>query len=540
MAIYTVQDSETGKTIKFEWNDKSPPTDKDMEEVFASAKETKVPTPTIPQQQGSYLGQAVSNIPGSLYNLGKNIVSPILSPKQTLQDVLKLYAGSMNKLMVNMPPQPSIDIYPEAVGQYFGQRYGGTENIAETFKTDPAGAMADLATVLMGVGGIGSKIPQISRYAQPVLKAGQLVDPITGTGKIISGVVKAGEKAAAGPLGFTTGLGKPAMEKAIESNPTFRAALRGAITAEDTVEAGRSGLHALKADRATTYKGQLQQIQNMPNAPSMDIMEPMREFSKALKDFEVELIKSPNGKIIGLDFADSTLRNNPKAQGDFNKMLDTFRNAFDKPQVYSTPEGFDILKRQIFDIYSESSQGRAAVERVGKTTRDQLINRVPGYETMVKDYEKTSRVIDEIERDFSLGNKKSVDTAMRKLNSAMREDEGFRRSLMEKVSQASGKDIAAMVSGRLSQSMIPKSWWGKDIAIATTITTIFAKPELLPLVTSTSPRIMAETFNLLSKGEKIGKAITSPKFAPERMGLFQTGRPTDIYSQMAQELMGGK
>lgn len=38
MAKYTVQDTQTGKNVTFEWNDTQPPTDADMEEVFAQAK----------------------------------------------------------------------------------------------------------------------------------------------------------------------------------------------------------------------------------------------------------------------------------------------------------------------------------------------------------------------------------------------------------------------------------------------------------------------------------------------------------------------
>lgn len=41
MAEYTVKDVETGRTIKFQWNDPNPPTDADMETIFAEAKSTQ-------------------------------------------------------------------------------------------------------------------------------------------------------------------------------------------------------------------------------------------------------------------------------------------------------------------------------------------------------------------------------------------------------------------------------------------------------------------------------------------------------------------
>ena len=48
MPTYTVQDTQSNKTIKFEWNDKSPPTDADIEEIFSSAKDF---ASTEPEQQ---------------------------------------------------------------------------------------------------------------------------------------------------------------------------------------------------------------------------------------------------------------------------------------------------------------------------------------------------------------------------------------------------------------------------------------------------------------------------------------------------------
>lgn len=44
MAVYTVKDNQTNKIITFQWNDEKPPTEKDLEEVFASATQEKKDT----------------------------------------------------------------------------------------------------------------------------------------------------------------------------------------------------------------------------------------------------------------------------------------------------------------------------------------------------------------------------------------------------------------------------------------------------------------------------------------------------------------
>src|SRR4030042_2659420 len=44
MPQYTVKDNETGKTITFDWQGQSPPTDADMEQVFSEAKGMQKPS----------------------------------------------------------------------------------------------------------------------------------------------------------------------------------------------------------------------------------------------------------------------------------------------------------------------------------------------------------------------------------------------------------------------------------------------------------------------------------------------------------------
>jgi hypothetical protein len=51
MPTYTVQDTQTGKKVRFEWNDHNPPTDKDMTEVFAQARSIPIATPPPTAQE---------------------------------------------------------------------------------------------------------------------------------------------------------------------------------------------------------------------------------------------------------------------------------------------------------------------------------------------------------------------------------------------------------------------------------------------------------------------------------------------------------
>jgi len=56
MPKYTVKNKESGKTITFNWNGKEPPTDKDMSEIFASAKDFKPSEmENVPTNSGGFI-----------------------------------------------------------------------------------------------------------------------------------------------------------------------------------------------------------------------------------------------------------------------------------------------------------------------------------------------------------------------------------------------------------------------------------------------------------------------------------------------------
>ena len=83
MPTYTVQDTATNRTITFDWNDPNPPTDADMEEVFAAAGQFKgAPSaPEAPAQptRGQILGEQAKN----LFSLGG--INPRSGPIPELQ-----------------------------------------------------------------------------------------------------------------------------------------------------------------------------------------------------------------------------------------------------------------------------------------------------------------------------------------------------------------------------------------------------------------------------------------------------------------------
>ena len=185
--------------------------------------------------------KTIGNAPKSLLTLGKDVVSAVVNPIDTAKAVGTLLKGvggkvgeaalektnlgqtilsKMNESRVSrgMAPLPTDEKgviqaaeTPEikvanAVGSYFEDRYGSLENAKESFVEDPAGVLADLATVISGGGaairgaGQASKINKIADIGNTITKAGQALEPVNVIGKAVTAPFKAVGNSAPGRM----------------------------------------------------------------------------------------------------------------------------------------------------------------------------------------------------------------------------------------------------------------------------------------------------------------------------------------------------
>ena len=165
MAKYTVQDTQTGKNVTFEWNDTQPPNDTDMEEVFAQAK-----TFDQPQQGKSTL--------------------PFNPPRKAV-----IGAEGANKGIANMLGMP-VDIINTAISpiaSLFGvtpsdKPVGGSEWMKE--KILPPQTIKPEGLVENVISAIGEQIPYalpggmglLSKAGRPLQSFMQVARPTVGAG----------------------------------------------------------------------------------------------------------------------------------------------------------------------------------------------------------------------------------------------------------------------------------------------------------------------------------------------------------------------
>ena len=211
-------------------------------------------------------GSALMNLPGSLYQLGADVVGAALSPIETAKTVLDLGAGALQEALPESMVQ-AIGEDPESrelarqVGQMYVDRYGSVEQAKRTFASDPAGFLGDVST-LFGVG--GATVP--GRVGASLSKAAAATEPtalaVKGASKIASKV----GPVTASALGVTTGVGDAPIREAFEAGreggergEMLTTQMRGQGDPLVVVDAAKQGLTQMRQRMMQRYRSQMQE-----------------------------------------------------------------------------------------------------------------------------------------------------------------------------------------------------------------------------------------------------------------------------------------
>ena len=208
----------------------------------------------------------------------------------------------------------------------------------------------------------------------------------------------------------------------------------------------------------------------------------------------------------------------------------------------------DALKQQVGDILEsipfEQRNARAAVGDVYNSIRSTINNQAPSYAKVMRNYSDAAETMREIERSLSLGQKASADTAIRKLQSLMRNNAntnyGQRLSLAKELEQAGGQPILPALAGQALSE-----WTPRGIQRATAIPTSLAAGSVInPVIggatlAASSPRLVGETAlkaGQLARGLRSAQSKLEPitnQVNPRVLAniLYQMGVNTEGYNQ---------
>ena len=441
---------------------------------------------------GDVASGAVQNLIPSTGKLIGGIAESVMSPVKTAKSLVDLGAGAIQNALpeslVNAigADKPSQEMASK-VGQFYKERYGSMPGFKEALATDPAGVAADAASVLTGGGAVAARVPGMSRLAEGLKRSASAVDPLANVARGAGAITRGAGSTAAALLGNTTGAGSEAIKQAYgagKAGGTKASALadnmRGNAQMTDVLDAAKADLSVMQKLKSAEYNSNMASVRG--NKEVIDFS----GINKSLADAKAKVMY---GSQVKNPQAAEALSSIQKEIGDWNKL---------DPAQYHTPEGMDALKQKIGGIVEsipfEAKTARMVGGDVYNSIKSEITKQAPEYAKTMKDYASASDQIKEIERALSLGQKASADTAMRKLQSLMRNNVntnyGNRQALAKQLEEMGGRDLMPALAGQALSSPTPR---GLQALGATGVgVASYLNPSVLPLLATQSPRLVGE------------------------------------------------
>lgn len=477
---------------------------------------------------------AVTNFPSSFANLIGNIYQAVTNPVETGKSILDVGAGALQ----NVLPEKFVQFVGEdkqsremarKVGEFYANRYGTGEGLKKAVAEDPAGVLADLSTVLTGGATVAPRA-----VAQPLARAASTIDPLAATIRGTSAVTGAvGKNILAPYLGVSTGAGKEAIQQAFEAGQKggkaaeqFRVNITGQANPKEILNIAKSNLDELNRLKQEEYRSGMVNIKNDKSILAFD------DIDKSLTNAEKKV--TFNKQIVNKSAAEKI--NEAKGLVDNWKGLD--------PATYHTPEGLDALKKQIGDVLEgipfEQRVARSSIGDIYNSVKSTIQKQAPAYANTMKAYTNATDEIREIERALSIGKKSSVDTAVRKLQSLVRDNVqtnyGQRVALGKQLEEMGGQQFMPGVAGQALSSIAPRGISGA-LSLPTGLGgyALGGIPGAIASTALASPRLVGETaygLGLTSRGAKEFGTLVPPVVDPRLYNvLYQSGQMEGLLGQ---------
>ena len=296
-------------------------------------------------------------------------------------------------------------------------------------------------------------------------------------------------KGAANTLGMTTGAGGESVKQAYRNAPGFVESMRGHTPASAVVEQAKTGLNTMRQqmyDSYATAKGGW-----AGDTTPLDFQPIIQAYGKAADKFSFRGVPQP-GVL--------------QARKDVEAVMADWMQRGQADPSFMTVEGLDALKRHLSTIVPDdvaNRTGRAFVSDAVDAVKSAIVKQRPDYADAMHRYWQQASQLDEIERSLSLGNKSTTDTALRKLQSLMRNNAntnyGQRLASADALATQGGQDILPAVAGQALNSWTPRGIQGAIAGTGGPIAAVL-NPSLLAAMPAASPRAVGEMARVAGEG----------------------------------------
>jgi len=495
-------------------------------DVEAAAKlESDMPTET-PFDEGQSMSWgdvaygAVTNFPESFGNIVHGLAMAVNDPVNTAKSFYDV-AGAITQSAINLAdPEDKMGLgrserfqqVSDALAQFYGDRYGSVEGFKKAFSTDPAGVLTDASTILFG-GSLALRGGQMPGLAAKAETASKVTDPLGLAVSAAGQIPRVAEEVGGTVLGTTTGAGKESVIESFQSGlaggergRTFRESMRGKIATDTFVDVARQNLAAMRQKMKQAY-GQQKDTLFKNDRQVLSFNDVDNAYQQALK------LGMYKGQVKNESVIDALTK--VKAE------IERWRSYPSKE--YHTPEGMDALREAILAVKNqipfENRPAQAAVQAVYAELKKSIEKQSPGYSRMLRDYAEGSELLTEIQKTFSLGPNANPETAIRKLQSLMRNNVntsyGRRMELASIMEQEGGRSMVPMAAGMQMSSPAPRSLASVPALGGAGAAFYTGEPMIgAGLAAASSPRLVGETAH---KAGQLANIATGG--APTRQGI---------------------
>jgi hypothetical protein len=300
---------------------------------------------------------------------------------------------------------------------------------------------------------------------------------------------KVGRKTVPAVLGnVTTGAGANSVSEAFRAGQVggdmgaaFKGAMRGEIPMAKVVEQAKGALAKMRAVRGEAYRSGMADLSKDATVLDFAPIDEAVSKTNGVKNFK------------GVDIA-------PKTAGVRQEITDAIDHwkSLD-PAEYHTPEGMDALKQKIGDI-RDSLKPHSPEETVANSAynavRDAIVKQAPEYARIMRGYSEASDTINALQKELSLNPKANPNTALRKLQSVMRDNVntswGDRAKYAGMLQDNGAKTLLPQLAGQALSSPLPRGLAKYGDATAAILATLLHQPAALMSLPLASPRAVGE------------------------------------------------
>jgi hypothetical protein len=513
--------------------------------------------------------QAMNNVPESSYQLVNDIVTPLLNPIQTVKDLTALGSSIINLFTTEEEGNEQL---AKDVGKFFKDRYGGLNNIKETFATDPMGMLSDISIILSGGATLA---PKASATANVLTKASKITSPIeTGLGKAIGTTASLAGEGVKQISGVLTGTGSGALDTAIKTGKNYGAgvftnsknkqkqidfidAIKGNVSAEKITTDLEKSVKDIKNSTKIDYRNSLTKLklQDIKIDPSQTI----NKINNYLDQQSTKITLADGKSTMGTGYNRFSNKTN-RFVNVVKKELDFIKN---NPSLH-TAEVLHNLKFKIDDMYSKDASGGFSKTNIdiADLIDNQLGELSSGYKNMNKAYSTAKKLEKKLIEELGLGNKKGATKTMNQLLSVMKDQNltnyGTRLETLKTLENITQSNIFEKLAGTTLSNVVPSGLVGRGamgagvaIPIAESLLRGGEMPitgaGILPAISLTSPKVTGLTGNVFGRIQSGTKNIpflnaiqkpTENLQALRGMGLLGVNKDNSIYENQALKNRG--